>query len=120
MVARLEAQCIVFATEGLLLTHESNPTAELGFKPIRLRSIFDLSFAPSILIQLEKFMIQTLAMFSGILMPFFNIPLIIRIVRRRSSQVIAILPFHFGSKRFLKFRGAVAGGISLVLNPRLL
>jgi len=36
-------------------------------------------------------MIQTLAMFSGILMPFFNIPLIIRIVRRRSSQDISLL-----------------------------
>jgi len=31
MVARLEAQCIVFVAEGLLLTHESNPTAEFGF-----------------------------------------------------------------------------------------
>jgi len=36
-------------------------------------------------------MIQTLALLSGILMPFFNIPLIIRIVRRRSSQDISLL-----------------------------
>ncbi|HUK39660.1 MAG TPA: hypothetical protein VLX11_01400 [Candidatus Acidoferrales bacterium] len=36
-------------------------------------------------------MLQTLAMFSGILMPFFNIPLIIRIVRRRSSRDISLL-----------------------------
>jgi uncharacterized protein with PQ loop repeat len=36
-------------------------------------------------------MIQTLAMFGGILMPFFNIPLIIRIVQRRSSQDISLL-----------------------------
>jgi len=32
MVARLEAQCIVFVAEGLLLTHESNPTAEFELK----------------------------------------------------------------------------------------
>ena len=30
MVARLEAQCIVFGAEGSLLTHELNPTAEFG------------------------------------------------------------------------------------------
>jgi len=29
-VARLEAQCIVFGAQGLLLTHELNPTAEFG------------------------------------------------------------------------------------------
>ena len=39
----------------------------------------------------QQTMIQTLAMFSGILMPFSNIPLIIRIVRRRSSQDISLL-----------------------------
>jgi hypothetical protein len=33
---------------------------------------------------------QILGMLSGILMPFFNIPLILRIVRRRSSQDISL------------------------------
>ena len=36
MVARLEAQCIVFVAEGLLLTHESNPTAESGLKIVEI------------------------------------------------------------------------------------
>ena len=35
-------------------------------------------------------MIQTLGIISGILMPIFNIPLILRIVRRRSSQDISL------------------------------
>ena len=35
-------------------------------------------------------MIQTLGMVSGIFMPFFNIPLIVRIVRRRSSEDISL------------------------------
>ena len=33
IIARLEAQCIVFTAEGLLLTHELNPNAEFGLKP---------------------------------------------------------------------------------------
>ena len=33
---------------------------------------------------------QILGMFSGILMTFFNIPLILRIVKRRSSQDISL------------------------------
>jgi uncharacterized protein with PQ loop repeat len=36
-------------------------------------------------------MIQTLGMVSGIIMPFFNIPLIVRIVRRRSSEDISLV-----------------------------
>ena len=36
-------------------------------------------------------MIQALAMVSGILMPLFNIPLIFRIVRRRSSEDISLV-----------------------------
>jgi len=36
-------------------------------------------------------MIQTLGMVSGIIMPFFNIPLIVRIVRRRSSADISLV-----------------------------
>ena len=36
-------------------------------------------------------MIQALAMVSGILMPLFNIPLIFRIVRRRSSKDISLV-----------------------------
>jgi hypothetical protein len=31
IVACSEAECIVFATEGLLLAHEVGPTAEFGF-----------------------------------------------------------------------------------------
>ena len=38
-----------------------------------------------------KTMIQTLAMLSGILMPFFNIPLMMRIIRRRSSEDISLV-----------------------------
>ncbi|MGH7926673.1 MAG: hypothetical protein ACREQV_02640 [Candidatus Binatia bacterium] len=33
---------------------------------------------------------QILGMLSGVLMPFFNIPLIMRIVRRRSSEDISL------------------------------
>ena len=33
---------------------------------------------------------QILGMVSGVLMPFFNIPLIMRIVRRRSSEDISL------------------------------
>jgi uncharacterized protein with PQ loop repeat len=36
-------------------------------------------------------MIQTLGMVSGIVMPFFNIPLIVRIIRRRSSEDISLV-----------------------------
>jgi uncharacterized protein with PQ loop repeat len=36
-------------------------------------------------------LIQTLGMISGIVMPFFNIPLILRIVRRRSSEDISLV-----------------------------
>jgi uncharacterized protein with PQ loop repeat len=36
-------------------------------------------------------MIQTLGMVSGIIMPFFNIPLIVRIIRRRSSEDISLV-----------------------------
>jgi len=36
-------------------------------------------------------MIQTLGMVNGIIMPFFNIPLIVRIIRRRSSEVISLV-----------------------------
>src|ERR1044071_8081389 len=36
-------------------------------------------------------MIQTLGIISGILMPVFNIPLILRIVRRRSSEDISLV-----------------------------
>jgi uncharacterized protein with PQ loop repeat len=36
-------------------------------------------------------MIQTLGMMSGILMPFFNLPLILRIIRRRSSEDISLV-----------------------------
>jgi uncharacterized protein with PQ loop repeat len=36
-------------------------------------------------------MIQTLGMVSGILMPFFNLPLMLRIIRRRSSQDISLV-----------------------------
>jgi hypothetical protein len=39
----------------------------------------------------EKSMIQTVGMISGIIMPFFNIPLIIRIIRRRSSEDISLV-----------------------------
>jgi len=39
----------------------------------------------------EKSMIQTVGMTSGIIMPFFNIPLIIRIIRRRSSEDISLV-----------------------------
>lgn len=35
--------------------------------------------------------IQTLGMISGIVMPFFNIPLILRIIRRRSSADISLV-----------------------------
>lgn len=35
--------------------------------------------------------IQTIGMLSGIIMPLFNIPLILRIVRRRSSADISLL-----------------------------
>lgn len=33
---------------------------------------------------------QTLGVVSGVLMPFFNIPLILRIARRRSSEDISV------------------------------
>ena len=33
---------------------------------------------------------QTLGVVSGVLMPFFNIPLIVRIARRRSSEDISV------------------------------
>lgn len=36
-------------------------------------------------------MIQTVGIVSGILMPFFNIPLILRILRRRSSEDISLV-----------------------------
>jgi uncharacterized protein with PQ loop repeat len=36
-------------------------------------------------------MIQTVGMISGIIMPFFNIPLIVRIIRRRSSEDISLV-----------------------------
>ena len=36
-------------------------------------------------------MIQTLGMVSGIMMPFFNLPLMLRIIRRRSSQDISLV-----------------------------
>jgi len=36
-------------------------------------------------------MIQTIGIISGIVMPFFNIPLILRIVRRRSSEDISLV-----------------------------
>ena len=36
-------------------------------------------------------MIQILAMLSGILMPFFNIPLMMRIIQRRSSKDISLV-----------------------------
>ncbi|HEY7165106.1 MAG TPA: hypothetical protein VIB79_11120 [Candidatus Binatia bacterium] len=36
-------------------------------------------------------MLETLAVVSGILMPFFNIPLIVRILRRRSSEDISLV-----------------------------
>ncbi|MSP37005.1 MAG: hypothetical protein EXR70_00765 [Deltaproteobacteria bacterium] len=36
-------------------------------------------------------MIEALGMVSGIVMPFFNIPLILRIVRRRSSEDISLV-----------------------------
>jgi len=36
-------------------------------------------------------MIQTVGIISGIVMPFFNIPLILRIVRRRSSEDISLV-----------------------------
>jgi hypothetical protein len=34
--------------------------------------------------------------------------------------VIAILPFHRGSAKSLRLRGAFAAGTDLVLNPKLL
>ena len=37
-----------------------------------------------------KATIQALGMLSGVLMPFFNIPLILRIVRRGSSEDISL------------------------------
>ena len=36
-------------------------------------------------------MIKTLGVVSGILMPFFNIPLIVRVIRRRSSADISLV-----------------------------
>ncbi|TMA08122.1 MAG: hypothetical protein E6J89_15450 [Deltaproteobacteria bacterium] len=36
-------------------------------------------------------MIQTLGLVSGIIMPFFNIPLIVRVIRRRSSADISLV-----------------------------
>ena len=36
-------------------------------------------------------MIQILGMVSGILMPLFNLPLMLRIIRRRSSQDISLV-----------------------------
>jgi uncharacterized protein with PQ loop repeat len=36
-------------------------------------------------------MLETLGVVSGILMPFFNIPLILRIFRRRSSEDISLI-----------------------------
>ncbi|MGE5216317.1 MAG: hypothetical protein ACM3SP_04850 [Chloroflexota bacterium] len=36
-------------------------------------------------------MIQTIGMVSGIIMPFFNIPLIMRIIHRRSSEDISLI-----------------------------
>jgi len=36
-------------------------------------------------------MIQTVGMTSGIIMPFFNIPLIIRIIRHPSSEDISLV-----------------------------
>lgn len=36
-------------------------------------------------------MIQTVGIVSGIIMPFFNIPLILRIIRRRSSEDISLV-----------------------------
>jgi threonine/homoserine efflux transporter RhtA len=36
-------------------------------------------------------MIQTVGMISGIIMPFLNIPLIVRIIRRRSSEDISLV-----------------------------
>ena len=36
-------------------------------------------------------MFETLGIVSGILMPFFNIPLILRILRRRSSEDISLV-----------------------------
>ena len=39
----------------------------------------------------ENAMIQTVGMISGIIMPFFNIPLIMRIIRRRSSEDISLV-----------------------------
>jgi uncharacterized protein with PQ loop repeat len=36
-------------------------------------------------------MIQILGMVSGIMMPFFNLPLMLRIIRRRSSQDISLV-----------------------------
>jgi len=36
-------------------------------------------------------MIQTLGMISGLIMPFFNIPLILRIIQRRSSEDISLV-----------------------------
>ena len=36
-------------------------------------------------------MIQVIGMLSGIIMPLFNIPLILRIIRRRSSADISLL-----------------------------
>ncbi len=75
-------------------------------------------------------MIQTIGVMSGILMPFFNIPLIVRIIRRGSSEdissvwavgvwicVIGILPsslqspdpvlFSFGVVNTIFFTGVV-------------
>lgn len=36
-------------------------------------------------------MIQTLGMVSGIMMPLFNLPLMLRVIRRRSSQDISLV-----------------------------
>ncbi|HEX9453002.1 MAG TPA: hypothetical protein VGA27_01550 [Candidatus Binatia bacterium] len=36
-------------------------------------------------------MIQTVGMISGVIMPCFNIPLIVRIIRRRSSEDISLV-----------------------------
>jgi len=36
-------------------------------------------------------MIRTLGMVSGIIMPFFNVPLIVRIIRWRSSEHISLV-----------------------------
>jgi len=45
IIACLEAQCIVFVAEGLLLTHDLNPTAEFGMTRFQGMCVAALLFA---------------------------------------------------------------------------